>query len=81
LDIGSGIRSPDIFLLKNSRPKIFQTMNMSILNWIPSTNFPDFRRRRQIGGYKCTIPYKQQVMQFLDEIDPEAKQIARRKYH
>ena len=30
---------------------------------------------KNICGLNCTIPYKQQIMQFLDEIDPEAAQI------
>ncbi|MDP2336144.1 MAG: shikimate dehydrogenase [Bacteroidota bacterium] len=34
-----------------------------------------FERGKEIGGLNCTIPYKQQIMQFLDEIDPEAEQI------
>jgi len=30
---------------------------------------------KNIYGLNCTIPYKQQIMQFLDEIDAEAAQI------
>jgi len=38
--------------------------------------FPDiFDRDKNICGLNCTIPYKQQIMQFLDEIDSEAEQI------
>ena len=29
----------------------------------------------EIGGLNVTIPYKEEILQFLDEIDPEAKQI------
>ncbi len=31
-----------------------------------------FKKYKNICGLNCTIPYKQEVMQFLDEIDPEA---------
>lgn len=34
-----------------------------------------FNGDKNICGLNCTIPYKQQIMQFLDEIDPEAAQI------
>jgi shikimate dehydrogenase len=34
-----------------------------------------FNQDKNICGLNCTIPYKQQIMQFLDEIDPEAAQI------
>lgn len=34
-----------------------------------------FEQGREIGGLNCTIPYKQQIMPFLDEIDLEAAQI------
>ena len=34
-----------------------------------------FDKGKIICGLNCTIPYKQQIMQFLDEIDPEATQI------
>lgn len=34
-----------------------------------------FAGDKNICGLNCTIPYKQQIMQFLDEIDPEAAQI------
>jgi shikimate dehydrogenase len=34
-----------------------------------------FGKGKDICGLNCTIPYKQQIMQFLDEIDPEAAQI------
>ena len=38
--------------------------------------FPSvFDQGKNICGLNCTIPYKQQIMQFLDEIDPEAAQI------
>jgi len=38
--------------------------------------FPSiFDQGKNICGLNCTIPYKQQMMQFLDEIDPEAAQI------
>lgn len=39
-------------------------------------DFPGiFESGKEIAGLNCTIPYKQQIMQFLDEIDPEAGQI------
>jgi shikimate dehydrogenase len=34
-----------------------------------------FEQGKDICGLNCTIPYKQQIMQFLDEIDPEAAEI------
>ena len=34
-----------------------------------------FSQGKEICGLNCTIPYKQQIMQFLDEIDPEAAAI------
>lgn len=34
-----------------------------------------FEQGKEIGGLNCTIPYKQQIMQYLDEIDPEAAQV------
>jgi len=34
-----------------------------------------FRQGKDICGLNCTIPYKQEIMQFMDEIDPEAAQI------
>ena len=34
-----------------------------------------FDHDKNICGLNCTIPYKQQIMQFLDEIDTEAEQI------
>lgn len=34
-----------------------------------------FEQGKEICGLNCTIPYKQQIMQFLDEIDEEAAQI------
>ena len=38
--------------------------------------FPEiFERGMNICGLNCTIPYKQLIMRFLDEIDPEAAQI------
>lgn len=38
--------------------------------------FPNiFEQGKEISGLNCTIPYKQQIMQFLDEIDQEAAQI------
>ena len=38
--------------------------------------FPElFKRNDHIYGLNCTIPYKQQVIGFLDETDPEAAKI------
>jgi shikimate dehydrogenase len=34
-----------------------------------------FEQGKEIAGLNCTIPYKQQIMQFMDEIDGEAAQI------
>jgi shikimate dehydrogenase len=34
-----------------------------------------FERGMTICGLNCTIPYKQQIMQFMDEIDAEAAEI------
>ena len=38
--------------------------------------FPSiFDQYEEICGLNCTIPYKQQIMQFLNEIDEEAKEV------
>ncbi len=38
--------------------------------------FPDiFEQQKNICGLNCTIPYKQQIIQYLDQIDGEAAQI------
>jgi shikimate dehydrogenase len=38
--------------------------------------FPNiFEQGKQIWGLNCTIPYKQQIIKFLDEIDSEAAEI------
>ncbi len=34
-----------------------------------------FEQGKKISGLNCTIPYKQQIMPFLDEIDAEAAQV------
>lgn len=34
-----------------------------------------FETNKQIGGLNCTIPYKQEVMQFLDEVDEQARTV------
>jgi shikimate dehydrogenase len=34
-----------------------------------------FEQENKIAGLNCTIPYKQQIMQFMNEIDTEAAQI------
>lgn len=40
------------------------------------SEFPTiFEENDQIAGLNCTIPYKQEIMPFLDEIDEEAKQV------
>lgn len=44
---------------------------------IPSIEeFPEIiKNHAELGGLNVTIPYKQQVMQYLDELSPEAKEI------
>jgi shikimate dehydrogenase len=44
---------------------------------IPSIEeFPEIiKNHPELGGLNVTIPYKQQVMQYLDELSPEAKEI------
>lgn len=37
--------------------------------------FPGIFDGKNICGLNCTIPYKQQIMQFMDEIDAEAAQV------
>ncbi len=34
-----------------------------------------FEKNKNISGLNCTIPYKQQIMPFLDEIDEEAAKV------
>lgn len=39
-------------------------------------NFPTiFNQYDNIGGLNCTIPYKQQIIPFLNEIDDEAREV------
>ena len=40
------------------------------------SEFPSiFERNDNIAGLNCTIPYKQEIMPYLDEIDEEAAQV------
>jgi shikimate dehydrogenase len=40
------------------------------------SEFPSiFEKKRNIAGLNCTIPYKQEIMPYLDEIDEEAAQV------
>ncbi|MDX9883022.1 MAG: shikimate dehydrogenase [Prolixibacteraceae bacterium] len=34
-----------------------------------------FEKNPHLSGLNCTIPYKQQIMDYLDEIDPEAAEV------
>ncbi len=34
-----------------------------------------FEKKPNIAGLNCTIPYKQQIMKYLDEINPEAAEV------
>jgi shikimate dehydrogenase len=51
----------------------YQYLNFEIesINLFPSI----FERYPEIKGLNCTIPYKQQVMQYLDDIDEETQQV------
>ncbi len=39
------------------------------------SEFPDLFKNENICGLSCTIPYKQEIIQYLNEIDDEAKAI------
>lgn len=43
-----------------------------VLKEIPRDKLPDFFRERNFDGLNVTIPYKKEVMRFLDEIDDKA---------
>ena len=58
---------------KNEKRKNQEYINFEI----DSINeFPElFKKDKTIYGLNCTIPYKEQIIPFLDEIDPEAAAI------
>jgi len=58
---------------KNEKRKDYEYINFEI----DSINeFPElFKKDKTIYGLNCTIPYKEQIIPFLDEIDPEAAAI------
>lgn len=66
---------------KNFFTEKFKNENLSdhqYLNFELDTiqEFPGiFEKQLNICGLNCTIPYKQQIMQYLDEIDGEAAEI------
>lgn len=37
--------------------------------------FPDLLRQKQLAGINVTIPYKEQIIPFLDELDTSAKEV------
>jgi len=58
---------------KNEKREDYEYINFEI----DSINeFPElFKKDKTIYGLNCTIPYKEQIIPFLDEIDPEAASI------
>ncbi len=42
---------------------------------MPRNEVPDFVRNTDLDGFNVTIPYKETVMPYLDEISPEAQRI------
>ncbi|MBK5202666.1 MAG: shikimate dehydrogenase [Prolixibacteraceae bacterium] len=58
---------------KNEKREDYEYINFEI----DSINeFPElFKKDKTIYGLNCTIPYKEQIVPFLDEIDPEAAAI------
>lgn len=66
--------SPDFFAKKFARLGIDERYERFPLAEI--SEFPDLLRRHpQLKGLNVTIPFKEKVLDFLDEIDPEAAAI------
>lgn len=58
-------------------PQIHQTLaDYAYRLWeLEPEALADFLRRREFGGINVTIPYKQQVIPYLDDLDDDARQI------
>jgi len=59
------------FILENLPEHEYLNFELDSIDEFPGV----FEKGKNICGLNCTIPYKQQIMAFLDEIDPEAAQI------
>lgn len=66
------------FPLGHSYSKIIQEYLTDVpyeLHQLPSDEFDSFMEKRDFDGINVTIPYKQRVIPYLDEIDEQAKRI------
>lgn len=61
----------DKFELENLPEHEYVNFELDSINDFPGI----FELGKEICGLNCTIPYKQQIMQFMDEIDKEATEI------
>ena len=59
------------FAAENLSAHEYVNFELDSINEFPGV----FEQGKEICGLNCTIPYKQEIMQFMDEIDPEAAQI------
>lgn len=59
------------FEKENLKDCEYVNFELDIINEFPGI----FDQKKNICGLNCTIPYKQQIMQYLDEIDAEAAAI------
>jgi len=59
------------FIRENLPEHEYVNFELDSINEFPGI----FEQGKDICGLNCTIPYKQQIMQFLDEIDAEAAQV------
>jgi shikimate dehydrogenase len=59
------------FAKENLQEHEYVNFELDSINEFPAI----FDGEKTICGLNCTIPYKQQIMQFLDEIDAEAAQV------
>lgn len=66
--------SKDFFTKKFAKEKIaaiFQNFDLEKIDDFPKI----IQTQKQLKGFNVTIPYKEKVIAFLDEIDPEAEKI------
>ena len=65
--------SPAYFAQKFTKERINATYNIYPLDNIDQ--FQQFIEKNTFNGLNVTIPYKESIIQFLDELDPAAKAI------
>jgi len=59
------------FAVENLLAYEYVNFELDSINEFPGV----FEQGKEICGLNCTIPYKQEIIQFMHEIDPEAAQI------